>query len=131
MENVTLFYDADCGICTASVDWLVRQARTAGRDLRTVAYQDPSAPPRYPMINWSHTDLGVQSLAESGAIFQDEAAIAACLRLIPAWSWLGNCMTWPLLRIGFQAGYRLVARNRSSLSRWFGLTACKLPARPV
>jgi predicted DCC family thiol-disulfide oxidoreductase YuxK len=37
-------------------------------------------------------------------------------------------MDWPLLKTAFQAAYRLVANNRQTLSRWFGLKACRLPA---
>lgn len=129
MNRVTLFYDADCGICTASVDWLVRQAAASGAELKTVAYQDPAGPSDYPMINWKHTDLGVQTLTGEGKISQDASAIAACLRLAPRWRWLGTCMDWPVLRIGFQTGYRLVARNRRHLSRWFGLQQCRIPPR--
>lgn len=129
VKNLTLFYDADCGICTASVDWLVRRAAASGSELKTVAYQDPSGPTRYPMINWAHTDLGVQSLTDSGTIAQDASAIAACLRLISAWRWLGAIMDWPVLRPGFQAGYRLVARNRGHLSRWLGLQQCRVRPR--
>lgn len=131
MESLTLFYDADCGICTASVDWLARQAAEAGTKLETVAYQDSSGPGRYPMINWQHVDLGVQSLSEGGVIRKDAPAIAACLRLSPKWRWLGTCLDWPIARIGAQAGYRLIARNRRTLSRWLGLAACKLPTPPA
>jgi len=27
MAQVTLFYDADCGFCQGSVDWLLKRAR--------------------------------------------------------------------------------------------------------
>ena len=128
MKATTLFYDADCGICTACVDWLVRQAESAGAKLIVIAYQDENEIEKYPVIDRRHADLGIQTLDSDGQLRRDAAALAACLRAMQRWRWLGSCMDWPVLNSAFQAGYRLVANNRQTLSRWFGLKACRIPA---
>ncbi|HEY5707416.1 MAG TPA: DUF393 domain-containing protein [Terrimicrobiaceae bacterium] len=128
MKAITLFYDADCGICTASVDWLTRQAESAGAKLVVIAYQDEKQVGEHAVIDRRHADLGIQTLDSDGQVRRDAAAFASCLRVLPHWRWLGVCMDWPLLKTAFQAGYRLVADNRQTLSRWFGLHACRIPA---
>ena len=130
MKAITLFYDADCGICTACVDWLTRQAQSSGKTLVVIAYQNEKEIGNFPMIDRRHADLGIQTLSFDGTVRRDAAAFAACLRELPRWRWLGICMDWPLLRNAFQAGYRLVANNRRTLSRWFGLEACRVGKAP-
>lgn len=127
MNVITLFYDADCGICTACVDWLARQAESAGAKLIVIAYQDEKQMEKYAVIDRRHADLGIQTLDSSGQVSRDASAVAACLRNLQHWRWLGICMDWPLLKTAFQMGYRLVANNRQTLSRWFGLQACRIP----
>jgi len=127
MKAVTLFYDADCGICTACVDWFTRHAESAGADLLAIAYQNEKQVENYAIVDRRHADLGIQSLDSDGRVRRDAAAVASCLRVLPSWRWLGICMDWPLLKTAFQAGYRLVANNRQTLSRWFGLQACRIP----
>jgi predicted DCC family thiol-disulfide oxidoreductase YuxK len=128
MKALTLFYDADCGTCTACVNWLTQQAESVGADVLVIAYQDEKQLKNYPVIDRRHADLGIQTLDSKGRLRQDAAAVATCLRVLPSWRWLGNCMDWPLLKTAFQAGYRLAAKNRRTLSRWFGLQACPIPA---
>ena len=128
MKAITLFYDADCGICTACVDWLIQQAKSAGAKLVVIPYQDEKEVEKYAIIDRRHVDLGIQTLDCDGRVRRDAAAVAGCLRVLPHWRWLGICMDWPLLKTAFQAGYRLVANNRQTLSRWFGLQACRIPA---
>ncbi|NDE85583.1 MAG: DUF393 domain-containing protein, partial [Verrucomicrobia bacterium] len=58
MARVTLFYDADCGFCQASVDWLVKKGRPG--TFETVAYQDEERLNRYPMVDRTMADKGIQ-----------------------------------------------------------------------
>jgi predicted DCC family thiol-disulfide oxidoreductase YuxK len=127
MEGVTLFYDADCGICTACVDWLIRQ-ESAKEKLVVIAYQDEKQVEKYAMIDRRHARLGIQTLDARGRVHRDAEAVASCFRVISRWRWLGICMDWPLLNTASQAGYKLVAKNRATLSRWFSFQACRTPA---
>ena len=127
MKATTLFYDADCGICTACVDWLIRQAESAGAKLVVIAYQDEKQVEKHAVIDRRHADLGIQTLDSNGQVRRDAAAVATSLRVLPHWRWLGICMDWPLLKTAFQTGYRFVAKNRQTLSRLFGMQACRIP----
>ena len=131
MSKLTLFYDADCGFCSASVDWITRQAASSNLDLATIPYQDPSGPAKFPGIDWEHNDRGVQTLDERGVVKRDSSALATCLKAMPAWNWLGTIMDLPILRLFIHLGYKVVAKNRRHISRWLGMTQCKIPARPV
>lgn len=123
-EKNLLFYDGDCGLCQASVDWL--QVRDTSSMVSFFPYQDPSVAEKFPQIDLEHRDLGVQFLTPGGQIFKDEQGIAACLRYIPGWKWLGGLIRFPLFRPFAHLGYRLVAHNRAFISRFLGLQACKL-----
>jgi predicted DCC family thiol-disulfide oxidoreductase YuxK len=131
MKAITLFYDADCGICTAFVDWLIRQAESTGELLVVIAYQSEKQMESYPMIDRRHADLGIQTLDRDGQVRRDAAAVATCLRALPRWRWLGIIIDLPLLKTAFQAAYRLVANNRRILSRWFGLPGCGVRRTPA
>ncbi len=82
MSFITLFYDADCGICTACVDWLARQAQSAGAKFVVIAYQDEKQVEKYAVIDRRHTDLGIQTLDSNGQVRRDAPAVAACLRFL-------------------------------------------------
>ena len=60
MAQVTLFYDADCGFCQGSVDWLLAHALPGTFD--PVAYQDGQAVRKFPMVDPSLADKGIQAL---------------------------------------------------------------------
>ena len=126
---MVLFYDADCGFCQASVNWLAPRCERAGHPLKLVAYQDADAPVLYPAINWTHNDRGIQILFPNGEVRKDARGVAACLRLIPEWRWLGSLMELPVIGFFAQTGYRIVAANRRRISRLLGMNACKIPAR--
>lgn len=121
-----LFYDSDCGICTAFANWAETLIEKHHSDLQLIPYQAPGAEQDYPDLDWGHVDEGVQAILPNGEVLKDAAAIAACLRNFPGWSFLGKVMTWPVIQGCAQAGYRLVALNRIRLSGWLGLQACKL-----
>jgi len=122
-----LFYDSDCGVCSASVDWLVRHSE--GRVV-PIAYQDESTCRKYPGIDVGHADKGVQVIMDGGAeIRSDARAIAGCLQLTPAFRWAGILIDLPVLRIFSQIGYRIFAANRRHVSKLLGLQACKFPPR--
>lgn len=113
MKAVTLFYDADFGVCTACVALLKRRMDSSGESLIAIPYQDEEQVKSYGMVDRRHGELGIQTLDADGRVRRDAEAVASCLRVLPSWRWLGNWMDWPLLRNIFQAGDRLVASNRT------------------
>lgn len=124
MARVTLFYDADCGFCQASVDWLVDRAVPG--TFAPIAYQNEKEINRYPMVDRTLADKGIQALGEDGKLWKKAAATGFCLQQVPGWEWLGRVILFPLVQPFASFGYFLVAKNRRILSRWMGRQACRV-----
>ncbi len=122
-----MFYDADCGFCQRSVDWL-RALDTAGA-VGFRPFQTPGLRESRPEVDFARAGKGVQLLDESGRLSFGEAAMAEALKRIPGWRWLGSFLVCPLVRPFSALGYRLVAVNRRRISRLLGLDQCAVPPR--
>ena len=125
MASVTLFYDADCGFCQASVDWLLQKSRPGTFQL--VAYQDEINIKKYPMVDRALADKGIQALGENGKLWRKASATGFCLTLVPGWKWLGRFILCPLVLPFASIGYAVVAGNRQRISKWMGRTVCRIP----
>ena len=88
MARVTLFYDADCGFCQSSVEWMLRQARPGTFD--PVAYQDDEGMRKFPMVDRTLADKGIQALGEDGQVRSKARASGYCLTFMPRWAWAGH-----------------------------------------
>ena len=128
-EKTLVVFDSDCGFCQASVDWFATRAEAAGVPVELIAYQDGTAQTRYPQVDWSHAETGMQVMLATGEVRKDIRAVAACLALVPGWKWFGALLDFILLRPFTQLGYRLVAGNRGKISGWLGLEQCRVRYR--
>jgi predicted DCC family thiol-disulfide oxidoreductase YuxK len=125
----TVFYDVDCGVCWAVVRVLARMdvhhrlrwvPNTELRALPTGV--DPALLDRTMLVLDPATDRR----------WTRAAAFAEIFGALP----LGRLWVWPMRLPGVSAladrAYDLFARNRTTISGWFGLAACGVPAaRPV
>ena len=127
MARVTLFYDADCGFCQSSVEWMLRQARPGTFD--PVAYQDDEGMRKFPMVDRTLADKGIQALGEDGQVRSKARASGYCLTFMPRWAWAGHFILFPLFLPFASIGYAIVAANRQGISRWMGRTSCRIPPR--
>lgn len=110
----TLVFDGDCGICTASADWVRRRV--------------PSVTVR------SHYEHGVDRLekvwlVEGPGRREGADAVAAVLRRAEprVWRIVGVLLALPVVHWVARGAYWVVARNRTRLSRLLGLKACAVP----
>ncbi len=114
----TLVYDADCGFCTVTAEWL----REHG-DCEVVPWQGLD------LAAAGLTEEEVASAAywlESGGKRRGARAVAAALRSCgPAYAVLGRLIDLPPVRPLAAVGYRLVARYRYKLPG--GTAACRMP----
>lgn len=121
----TLVFDADCGICVAAAGWAARRTPLDlhGNGTAAAALHLRDLPPAARGRCVHHVDaLGRRT---SGG-----AAVAAVLRDVPGWRWLGNALSAaPGVT---ERGYRVVARHRARISSSIGLRACRSagPAEP-
>jgi len=125
MSQVILFYDADCGFCQASIDWLLRKSRP--NTFQVVAYQDEAGIKKYPRVDRTLADKGIQALGQDGKLWKKASATGFCLTLVPRWEWLGRLILCPLVLPFASIGYAVVAGNRQKISKWMGRTACRIP----
>jgi len=125
MAKATLFYDADCGFCQSSVEWLLQKARPGTFD--PVAYQDEERMRLFPMVDRTLADKGIQALAEDGTLWKKASATAFCLTLVAGWSWLGHLILFPWVLPFASIGYAIVAANRHRISHWMGRNSCRVP----
>ena len=127
MARVTLFYDADCGFCQGSVEWLLAHSLPGTFD--PVAYQDDQAVRKFPMVDPALADKGIQALGPDGKLRAKAKATGYCLTFVPGWRWLGHLMQFPLVSPFAAMGYAIVAKNRHHISRWMGRSSCRIPPR--
>jgi predicted DCC family thiol-disulfide oxidoreductase YuxK len=123
----TVFYDADCGICFFAVRVLARL--DAHRRLRWISNRDAVA-----VIPDADAGLLDQTIwvvdPQDNRRWTRADAVTQILMALP----FGRLWAWPLrLPVVRQLAnwfYGVVARNRTRISLWFGLSGCGLPGLP-
>lgn len=107
-------YDGDCGICEWSASWIRRNV--GGVDVV------------------SHREYGVSHLSSVWFItwsgrFEGAAAVSEILKRsrVKGYRLVGSLIGLPVVRILAAGVYFVVAKNRRTISRMFGLKACAIP----
>lgn len=118
---MTLLYDADCGFCTASANWLGRRGLRAAieplqrADLQTLGVDAERARREIPFVD----------AADPARVSYGHLAVARALATGgPVWRLVGRLLQHPWLSWAARAGYALVARNRHRLPG--STTRCRL-----
>jgi len=123
-NELTVLYDADCGVCSHTARMLVRVDKR--NQLHLVAIQSaqiPNMPPRDVLMDMLH------ARDDDGRWFKGAAATVEIARRIPiAWP-LSLYAKLPLAMPILDFMYRAFADNRHRISRMLGLKACKVPER--
>lgn len=122
----TLIFDGACGFCTWSAEW-IRRHDEAGR-LSIQPYQTADLGQLSPGLTPQMASQSVYFVRADGRRFHGAWAVFETLRCLPGvWHVLGRVMANPLLSALAEPFYRLVANNRTRISRWLGLTVCAVP----
>ena len=107
-------YDGDCGICEWSATWIKRNV--SGIDVV------------------SHREYGVSHLSSVWFITwsgrcEGAAAVSEILKRSSSkrYQLVGSFIGLPIVRIVATGVYFVIAKNRRTISRMFGLRACSLP----
>jgi predicted DCC family thiol-disulfide oxidoreductase YuxK len=123
MEPILVVYDADCGVCQASVEWL-RRRDLRGR-LRFVP-NDGELPAGVSPAETEHTVV----VLEGERRWTRGAAMARLLRELRGWAILGHALRLPGIAWLADRGYDRFARNRHRVSQALGLSSCSVERRP-
>ena len=120
MEPLTIVYDADCGVCQASVAWLRKRDR---RGRLRFAANDGELPPGVSREETEHTVV----VLEGSRRWTRGRATSRVLRELPGWALIGHLLRLPGIAWLADRGYDRFARNRHRVSAALGLRACALP----
>lgn len=114
MSADIVVYDGDCGICEWSAQWIKRNV------------------PGVDVV--SHRDYGVSYLSSVWFItwsgrFEGAAAVSEILKRsrVKRYQLCGTLIGLPVVRVVASVVYFVIAKNRRTISRLFGLKACALP----
>ncbi len=121
----TVFYDADCGVCTLAVRVLARM--DVHRRLRWTSNRDPAALPAGVDPSLLDTTILVVDPTRDRRWTRSDAfaEIFGALPLGRLWAWP---LRLPLVRAVAGRAYDAFARHRTSISIWLGLAACDVPS---
>jgi predicted DCC family thiol-disulfide oxidoreductase YuxK len=121
--ELTVFYDADCGLCTMTARILHAidtRRRVRLTPLQRFASRDPGAPNRRQLLERLHArDVRGRWFAGADAILR----IGAVIPLLVPLSLVGRL---PGGRAAAEAGYALVADHRDAIGRWLGVDRCRI-----
>lgn len=123
MSVITVVYDADCGVCQASVAWLRRRDRR--NVFQFVGNDVPTLPAGVDRPETEHTIVvldGARKLIRADGV-------SFLLRQLRGWSLLGVALRVPGLRQLANRGYDRFAANRHRISAALGMRACALPRK--
>lgn len=126
-QKHTVVFDGDCGICTASAEWI--EAHDTEGDFDVVPYQLAALETLSPGLTPAMTSRSVYFIRADGRRFKEGRAVFETLKHLPG---IYHVVGWLLANPFFAAlawpGYRLVAHYRTRISVALGMTACAVPA---
>jgi predicted DCC family thiol-disulfide oxidoreductase YuxK len=115
VTSIAILYDAECGLCTRTKEWIKQQAPFVG--IHFVASGSPEARRSFPQLPVS--ELAV--VANTGEVWLGDRAWLVCLWALRGYRDLAFKLSSPaLLRMAREA-FAVVSRNRSALSRMLSL----------
>ena len=121
--GLVVVYDADCGVCQASVSWVRRRDR---RNAVGFIGNDAAALPAG--VSREETEHTIVVL-DGGRKFVRAEGVSRILRELRGWSALGAVLRTPGVRQLANLGYDAFARRRHRVSLALGLRACAVPPR--
>jgi predicted DCC family thiol-disulfide oxidoreductase YuxK len=123
-QTLTVLYDRDCGICTATARALVRlDARGSLVFQPLQLWQSPNGPSRTELERVLHV------VDDRGRWSSGGAAMLEIARRVPALRAVAVTARIPGATVVLELTYRFVADHRHQLSALLGLKACPVPAR--
>ena len=121
-DNKLVIFDGDCGICTKTAEWIEQKDKD---DKLTVK--------PFQILDLDKYDLELEQVQTSvyfiseGKKFRKARAVYEILKQLPGfWGFLGTAASNSFIAWISNPFYVLIARNRTKVSRIFGLDACKI-----
>lgn len=110
VTSIAIVYDAACGLCARTRDWIMEQPPLVG--LQFVAAGSSEARRRFPQL--PADELAV--VADTGEVWLGNHAWIVCLWALRGYRDLAFRLTSPLLLLMAREAFAVVSKNRSALS---------------
>jgi predicted DCC family thiol-disulfide oxidoreductase YuxK len=110
ISSFTILYDADCGLCTSTKDWIRQQVPLVG--IQFIATGSPEARRKFPQLRAG--ELAVVS--NTGQVWLGDHAWIVCLWALRDYRGLAFRLTSPLLSMLAREAFAVVSKNRLALS---------------
>ncbi len=110
VTHFTIVYDAECGLCTRTKDWIRQQVPLLG--LHFVASGSSEAQKRFPQLRAD--ELAV--VANTGEVWLGNHAWIVCLWALRDYRELACRLTSPVLSLMAREAFAIVSKNRLALS---------------
>lgn len=110
VTRVAVIYDAECGLCTRTKNWMLGQTPQVG--LEFVAVGSAEARQRFPQL--PQGELAV--VANTGEVWFGNRAWIVCLWALQDYRALALRLTSPLLLTLAREAFAIVSKNRFALS---------------
>jgi predicted DCC family thiol-disulfide oxidoreductase YuxK len=121
-----MLFDGDCGICSYSAE-VARRMDREGRFVIEPYQSFPEAGLEKFGISYADCNKRMYVISRRGRVYGGAFGVNYFLFQRLPWSLLVALIyVLPILLLLEIIGYALVAKNRHTLSRWFGLKACLL-----
>lgn len=121
--SLVVVYDADCGVCQASVAWVRKRDRR--KAVGFIGNDVAALPAGVSREETEHTIV----VLDGGRKLVRADGVARILRELRGWSALGAVLRTPGLRQLANLGYDAFAKRRHRVSAALGLRACAVPPR--
>jgi len=115
MKSLTVFYDADCGICTSFRRWIAQEPAHVG--LRFLPYNSREAAQLCPDLAKLGADREIIVMADDGRLWQGAGAWVTCLWALRRWRGWSRRLASPALLPLAARVCRLISTNRLTLAR--------------
>jgi predicted DCC family thiol-disulfide oxidoreductase YuxK len=127
-QQHTMLFDGDCGICTYFADIVKRIDRQ--NLFQVFPYQIfPEETLRPWGISYADCRRKLQVISQRGKVYRGAFAVNYFYYQYLPWSLLVVLVyALPILLLLELFGYAVIAKNRTLLSRWFGMRACRAAA---
>jgi len=120
---MVVVYDADCGVCQASVAWIRKRDR---RGVFQFVGNDAAELPAG--VSREETEHTLVVLDGPRKLVRAEG-VARILRELPGWAPVAAVLRAPGIRLLANWGYDRFAQHRHRISAALGMRSCTLPTR--
>jgi predicted DCC family thiol-disulfide oxidoreductase YuxK len=133
-RQLTVLYDAGCGICRTARTWLAGRAQLV--PLEFVPAGSAEAVERYPDLDHARTLTEITVIADTGDVYEGDAAWLICLWALEGYRSVANRLATPALRplargVVAKAAAIRAGRRETGDSDWFLRPAVPPTAGPV